>query len=143
MIYNQLKGGKIMNVKRFLLASLAVYITFLILDFLIHNVALASAYEENASLWRSDMSQIMWLMYLVGIAMALLFVYIFIKGYQGKGISEGIRYGLLIGLLISVIGILNQYIIYPLPFGLVAIWMVTGLIEFIIAGIVVSLVYKK
>ena len=84
----------------------------------------------------------MWVMYCTGAVLSLLFVYIFIKGHQGKGIVEGVRYGLLIGLLMVVVGGLNQYVIYPVPFDLVLRWIVLGLIQFIIAGIVAALVYK-
>jgi hypothetical protein len=33
----------------------------------------------------------MWVMYLIGALTALLFTYVFIKGREGKGISEGVR----------------------------------------------------
>ncbi len=86
-----------MNVKRFLLASLAVFVSMQILDFLIHMVLLSEEYQYTASIWRADMMDTFWIMYLTGALFSLIFVFIFAKGYQGKGILEGIRYGLLMG----------------------------------------------
>jgi hypothetical protein len=69
-------------------------------------------------------------------------VYIFSKGYEGKGIIEGAKYGLIIGLIVYLVGSYNQYVVYPLPYGLVLKWFIYGTIELIIAGIVLVFVYK-
>ncbi len=131
-----------MNTKKFLLAGLAVFITLQILDFVIHSLLLGPVYESMQEVWRPDMMDKMWIMYLTGIIFSLLFVYIFSKGYEGKGIVEGAKYGLIIGLVIYLVGSYNQYVVYPLPYSLVVKWFIYGTIELIIAGIVLALVYK-
>jgi len=131
-----------MNTKKYLLASLAVFVTLLILDFVIHNLILSSAYESIQEIFRPDMMDKMWIMYVTGIIFSLLFVYIFSKGYEGKGIVEGLKYGLIIGLVVHLVGSYNQYAVYPLPYSLVLKWFIYGTIELMIAGIVLALVYK-
>ncbi len=131
-----------MNVKRFLLAALAVFVSFQVLDYVIHMLILSPDYEAVASVWRADMMDIFWIMYITGAVMSLLFVYIFTKGYQGKGVMEGVRYGLVIGIFMMAIGAINQYVIYPIPFILAVKWLIFGTIEFIIAGIITALIYK-
>lgn len=131
-----------MNVKRFLLASLAVFITFQVLDFIIHNLILGPAYEATMQLWRPDMMEKMWIMYVMGALMSLVFVYFFAKGNQGKGIAEGLKYGLIMGVLIAIVIPVNQYIIYPLPGDLVLKWVLFGYAETIVAAVVAALVYK-
>jgi hypothetical protein len=131
-----------MNTKKFLLASLAVFITLLILEFVIHKLLLVSVYESVQEVLRPDMKDKMWIMYLTGIIFSLLFVYIFSKGYEGKGIIEGAKYGLIIGLVVHLVGSYNQYVVYPLPYGLVLKWFIYGTIEMIVAGIVLAFVYK-
>ncbi len=131
-----------MNTKKFLLASLAVFITLYLLDFVIHSLLLGSVYESMQEVWRPDMMDKMWIMILTGIIFSLLFVYIFSKGYEGKGIVEGAKYGLIIGLVVYLVGSYNQYVVYPLPYSLVVKWFIYGTIELIIAGIVLALVYK-
>jgi hypothetical protein len=88
------------------------------------------------------MMSMMWLRILVSVFFSLLFVYIFIQGYEGGGVVEGLRYGIIIGLFFQVVGTLNQYIVYPLPFKLVIQWIIFGLIQFSIAGILSALIYK-
>ena len=84
----------------------------------------------------------MWILYLTGTIFSLLFVYIFTKGYEGKGIAEGAKYGLIIGLFVSLTGSYSQYVVYPLPYSLALKWFLYGTIELIVAGIVVALIYK-
>lgn len=131
-----------MNVKRFLLAALAVFVIFQVLDFVVHGLILSADYEATTQVWRPDMMEKMWIIYLTGLLLSLLFVYIFAKGYQGKGIMEGVRYGLVMGLLLAVVVNVNQYIVYPLPDGLLIKWILFGLIEIVVAGVAVSLIYK-
>jgi len=131
-----------MNVKRFLLAVLAVFVVFELMDFVIHTYILNEAYESLMHIWRPDMTQYMWVMYITALFWSFIFVYIFTRGYEGKGWIEGLRYGLVIGLLIQVVGVFNQWVIYPLPIWLVIQWLIFGLIEFMICGIVASLIYK-
>lgn len=131
-----------MNIKRFLLAALAVFVTFQILDYLIHMIMLSDDYEATAQIWRTDMMDKMYLMYINGVLMSLLFVYFFAKGNWGKSIVGGLHFGFIFGLLISLVMTLNQYIVYPIPLDLFYKWFIYGLIEVIIAGVVVFLIYK-
>ncbi len=131
-----------MNKKRFVLASIAVFFVFEILDWIIHSKILSRTYMNLQHLWRPDMMDKMWIMYITAFIFSFLFVYIFTKGYEGKGVAEGIRYGLIIGLLMLVVGMFNQYVVYPIPLNLTIQWFIYGLIQFIIVGIVAALIYK-
>ncbi|OHD72029.1 MAG: hypothetical protein A2W19_03555 [Spirochaetes bacterium RBG_16_49_21] len=131
-----------MNVKRFIIASIVVYIVVQVLDFIIHGLILADTYKTLANVWRPDMMSLVWIFYAAGLVFAVLFVYIFIKGYEGKGILEGVRYGAIMGLFMNVIGMFGQYVMYPIPFLLSLQWFIYGMIEFIIAGMVVAAIYR-
>ena len=131
-----------MNVKRFVSAVIVVFIAFQIFDYIIHGIILAPAYQKLESIWRPEMMSKMWIMYITSLILSLLFVYIFTKGYEARGIGEGIRYGLLIGLLMNVVGVFNQYVVYPIPFALAIQWFIYGTIEFVICGIIAALIYK-
>lgn len=131
-----------MNITRFIGAGIAVFITLQILDFLIHGLLLGPTYENLKEVWRPDMVSKMWIMYATSLIMSFLFVYLFIMVYKGKGVVEGIRYGLLIGLFINVASTFNQYVIYPIPFILALQWFIYETFELITAGIIVSCIYK-
>jgi len=131
-----------MNVKRCLLASVAVFVTGMVLDQLIHNVILRATYESLKHLWRPDMDSLMWIRPVIGVIWSFLFTYIFVKGYEGKGIMEGVRFGAVIGLFTSIPMAYGTYIIIAIPYSLAFQWFVYGLIENILIGIVVAAVYK-
>ncbi|MBN1823575.1 MAG: hypothetical protein JW803_04585 [Endomicrobiales bacterium] len=131
-----------MNVKRFVLAALAVFAAIQVTDPLIHGVLLGNAYEATSHLWRPDMMSKMWIMLLSSFLFSFLLMYVFVKGYEGKGIMEGVRFGLLVGVFVYVYSVINQYVVYPIPFSLAAKWCVYGLIQFTIFGIVAALIYR-
>ena len=132
-----------MNIKRFVSASFAVFVVIQAIDWLVHGVLLAEWYRELQSLWRPDMMDLMWLMMVGSLFYSFMFVFIFTKGYEGKGVLEGARYGFLIGLLIYVSGMLGQYAMYPIPVGMALIWLGYGIVEMVIAGIIAAVIYRK
>ncbi len=131
-----------MNVKRYIIASFAAFILFEIFNFVIHGLILAGAYEATAAIWRSDMDSIMWIIYLVDLVKAFLFVYIFIKGYQARGWHEGLRFGFIIGLFVSLGTGFESYATYPIPFSMALQWFIYGVVQFILCGILTALIYK-
>jgi hypothetical protein len=131
-----------MNIKRMIIASILVFAAFQIMDYVIHGIILSPTYRVLASVWRPDMMSKMWIMTISSFVMSVLFVYIFIKGYENKGVMEGVRYGIIIGLFMNVIGMFSQYVMYPIPFGLSVKWFIYGTIEFIVCGVIAALVYK-
>ena len=90
--------------KKMLIGVVAVFITLELLDFLIHGVILMSTYAAMQNVWRPDMMAKMWVLHVVKIITAFFFVLIFSKGYENKGIMEGLRYGFYIGMIVSKIG---------------------------------------
>lgn len=131
-----------MNKGKFWLSCLLVFVAYQIVNILIHSVLLMEAYETTASLWRADMMQMMWVMYIADIIKCILFVYVFVRGYESKGIVEGIRFGVIISLLMVIPGMLSQYVVYPVPFSMALQWMIYHTIQMIVMGIVASLIYK-
>ncbi len=131
-----------MNTKKMVFASLAVFVGFEIMDYIIHNVILSPVYAQLANLWRPDMMSKMWLMALSTLVMSVMFVYIFIKGYENKGIAEGLCFGIVAGLFMNFIGMFSQYVMYPIPFSLAFTWFIFGMFEFSVAGIIAALIYK-
>lgn len=131
-----------MNWKRFFVASLVIYVVVQAMDFVVNQVFMKSANESLKSLWRMDMMSRMWVMYLIGVLVALLFTFIFIKGREGKGISEGVRYGIIIWLFVSVPMGASMWVLLPIPYMIVFRALLFGLLEMLVAGILVAVIYK-
>jgi hypothetical protein len=130
-----------MNIKRYIIASIAVFAAFQVMDFVVHSVILMSSYAALASIWRPDMMSLMWIMWITGLAVSFLFVFIFCKGYENKGLMEGVRFGLIAGLFLCS-NVWGQYVIYPVPLVLAVKWFVFYMIESMIAGLITAAIYR-
>jgi hypothetical protein len=131
-----------MNWKNFFIAFIVIYIVGGLLNFLIHGIVLAATYQSITDVWRPDMDRLMWLQWITPIFLTFFFIYVFAKGNEGKGIVEGLRYGLIIWAFFSIPSIYGQYMVYPLPYSLVLKWLIADLVVFIVLGILVSILYK-
>jgi hypothetical protein len=130
--------------KTFWIGFIVVYIVWQAIGFGVHGVMLADTYRAMGEVFRPEavMNSMMWMMFLSSALYLLLFCYIFTKGYEGKGVGEGLRFGLLMGLFLSIPTALDQYVIYPLTTNLAVIWFVTGVVSFMIAGAIFAAIYK-
>ena len=133
-----------MDKKNLLISGLVVFVVSQVLDFVSHGIALGPAYEATAQLWRpeAEMTSMMWVMYVVGLLWAFIFVYIFGWARKGEGIMEGVQYGFCIGLFVVTPMAFNTYAVMPVPFSMALGWFFTGMIKVMICGAVLSLVYK-
>jgi hypothetical protein len=129
--------------KKVLIGWISAFIAMRVLDILIHGVILASAYQETASIWRPDMQSKMWIFHLVSLIGTFFFSYIFSKGYEGKGIVEGIRYGLYIGIWMSVGMAYGTYAMIAIPYSMAIQWFLYGVAEYTVGGIILALVFGK
>jgi len=136
-----------MNTKRLGLASLAVFAVIFILEGFIHGVLLADLYQQTSSIWRpqAEIQGLMWLMWLGYLILASIFVFIYTKGYEANksGLGQGIRFGLVVGILLSVSRSLGWYPVLPIPALLAFYWFVAGMMESVAAGITVGLIYRQ
>lgn len=131
-----------MNWKRLVLAALAVFVSVQVLEFTLVSLVMKSAGAQLEGLWRPDMSSKIWLMYIVSAVVSLLFAYIFAKGREGKGLLEGVRFGLIIWLFVTVPMNVSWYVMLPIPLGVVLRWILVGLVEMLVAGVLAALIYK-
>ncbi len=132
--------------KRCLISVLAVAVVYLGLDMLVWHVILGNQLTANASLWRPmpDIQSKMWVAYLGYVFFAGLFTCIYKQGYDcGKcAKTQGIRYGLLMGLIVWVAGTMLQYPFANMTDGLYLGSTLCGVVEYMILGLVVGLLHK-
>ncbi len=135
-----------MNKKKLAAAVIIVFILLLLTNFLIHNVILSSVYSKpeisKAFRGMEDMTRMMWRLWIADLVWSFFFVFIFVKGYENKGIIEGIRYGIYIGLFMNFIAAVAQNVTYFIPYYLALQWFIYGLIQSVILGIAAALIYK-
>jgi hypothetical protein len=128
--------------KKVINGAVAVFAVLEVMDFIIHGLILGNVYMTMPNIWRPDMMEKMWIMHIVKIVNAFIIAFIFSKGYEGKGIMEGVRYGLYVGLMLSIGMAYGTYAMIAIPYHLALQWFVYGLIEYVIAGIALALVFS-
>jgi len=130
-----------MNVKKFWLACLVVYLWQVVANLIVHIGILGKAYDNIPDLVRTSRGP-MWLNFIAPIFFAILFCYIFTKGYEKRGMSEGFRYGLLMGLILCLPKLCYDLANFFYPAGVVWSWFFLNLVAVIIAGVLVAALYK-
>ena len=135
-----------MNTKKLLLTFIVVFILLEVMNYVIHMGILASTYqmEEVKAAFRpeAEMNSNMWIVWVTDLIWSFFFVFFFVKGYEGKGIMEGIRFGFYMGLFWSLVSAYQSYAFVPMPYSLAFRWFIFGMIEMLILGVVAALVYK-
>ena len=146
MIYSA--PGSHMNFARVGLAALAAWLVYLALGFLTHGVMLADLWAglQRDGLARSSVNgnALMPLGFALALPGALAFAYAYAKGYEGgPGLQEGLRFGVLVGLMIVAFGLTWNYVSFPLPLQYLTSTAVATVIQFAALGMVVGLIYRK
>jgi hypothetical protein len=127
--------------RKLIIGFIAVFVVFIILDYLIHSVLLISLYEETEHLWRPAEEMRSWIFFVTGLFFAFFFTLIFSKGYEGRGIMEGFRYGLYVALMVQLPGAYVMYAVMPIPYALALHWFLYGTVQYILLGILLARVY--
>jgi hypothetical protein len=130
--------------KKLLIAFVSVYVVVQVCNFMIHAQWLAPTYQSLSEVWRpeAEMQSKMWIMFVTSASFSFFFCYVFARGYEGKGLAEGARYGVIIGLFFGISQAYDSYVIYPIPYSLALKWFLSGLAVCVLLGVVAAAVYK-
>ena len=132
------------NCKRLGVAFCAVFAVIFITDFILHGILLKNLYLQTAAAWRTEaemQGHMVWMV--LGQALtAFMGAWIFAKGYEGKGLGEGVRFGLLMGGFSSG-HCLIQYSVSPVPCSLLGAWVIGTVVQMTLVGVVAAAVYRK
>ncbi len=132
-----------MDAKKILMAFLVALILMFAISTLWYMVIMKGFYTDNfGEIQKADFDMV-WI--IVGyVFYALLLAYIYPKGYQGGGpMKEGLKFGLLMGLLIAVpMGFVNQGV-WKITLNGTIIEMIYQIVEKTIAGVAIGLIYGK
>ena len=133
-----------MNVGRYVLGSIVVFAFFLIIEWIFHGIIMTGWYKESLELHRADAytGGFLFWMLLGFLILAFGYCFVFTKGYENKGIAEGFRFGLYVGLTFSVSASLIEYSVFPFPAKWIIGWIIGYLIIMILAGIIFAAIYR-
>lgn len=129
--------------KKIIIGFVAVFIAMSAFDYVVHSIVLDESYKATANIWRPDMESKMWIFSLVSLISAFFFSYIFSKGYERRGIEEGARYGLFIGIWMSTGMAYGTYGMIPIPYTMALQWWLYGVMGYVLYGIILALIFGK
>jgi len=129
--------------KKVLLASIAVFILWSALDFVIHGMILGATYASTAQLWRPQAEMKTWLLYLVTFIAAFTFVGIYGWLIASKGTGTALRYGLLFGLGTGISMGYGTYAFMPIPYMLALVWFVGSLVEYVAGALLAGVIIRE
>lgn len=134
-----------MDSRRYLHAFITVFIYFNLFAILFNSIFVAPFYDGSTDLWRplSHIEHLLMPWLFISTAGAThMFITIFSFGYQGKGVQEGMRYGLYMGTFMGF-ALFSAYPILALSLELVAMWFAGALVATIGAGALLGGIYEN
>ncbi len=134
-----------MNFGRIAAAAVVAWIVSLPVGFLVNDVLLAGIAAANVSVMRPE-AQLMGNLP-IGFAFLLIgffaFAYAYAKGYEGgNGVVEGIRFGVLVALIVVGFGLIWQYVMFPITATYAAAIIIDSIVELALYGAIVGAIYK-
>jgi hypothetical protein len=134
-----------MNFPRVAMAALAAWVLYMGMGYLVHGVLLKDTYLEYAAVMRPEAEASAILPFNFGMVLIgfFAFAYAYAKGYEGgSGLQEGLRFGVLVGIMLCTFVTIWEYMVWPVGSRLLAAWLIDYIVEFALYGIVVGAIYK-
>ncbi|MFA4924547.1 MAG: hypothetical protein WC557_10180 [Ignavibacteriaceae bacterium] len=128
--------------KKFLLAILAVFVAWEVLDYIIHVVILAQQYKDTASLWRPEGEMKMWLMVIVTLISSAAFCYLYDAFVKDKSMANAVKFGLVFGIGTGIGMGYGTYSVQPITYMIAFTWFLGTVVEATVAGLILGLIIK-
>ena len=133
-----------MNIKRLILAIIAVFFVANAMGFVIHAYLLRADYMLIAEHYRPQGQEKMIFINLAYLAFAIGSVIVYAKGVEEKPwLEQGIRFGFLMALVLAVPSFLIAYAVQPVPSALMVKQVMFETVDKIILGIVTAAIYRR
>jgi hypothetical protein len=133
-----------MNFARIAAAAVVAWVVAGIIGYLVNGILLADMFAQQP-IYRAeaDMNARLPVGFLFSLVGFFAFAYAYAKGYEGSnGVLEGLRFGVLIAVMINCFSIVWNYVTTPISVSMVAAFMVDYIVEWSIYGAIVGAIYK-
>ncbi len=118
-----------MPIRKVALGTVAVFVLWSILDFVIHGVLLSPLYAALPNLFRPMQQILMPLLYGVTLLVALCYTILFGLGGPRTGVKDALAFGLFYGLATGLGMGFGTYAVQPISLGLAFGWFAGTLVE--------------
>jgi hypothetical protein len=132
-----------MNVKKLVLTIIVVFVVANITGFLIHAMLLAPDYMAVKEHYRPEGQEKMIWISLAYLAFAIGSVIVYAKGVEAKPwLGQGIRFGILMWLVLTVPSFFIAYAVQPVPTMLMVKQVLFEGIDKIVLGVITAALYR-
>ncbi len=129
--------------KRTLLAVLAIFALWSVMDFIIHGLLLGEAYAGTPALWRPMDEMRTMLLYLTVLAAAAAFVVLYDRFIAQKGARSAVLFGLVYGAGMGVSMGYGSYSVMPIPHAMALTWFLGTLAEAVAGALVMDRILRR
>jgi hypothetical protein len=129
--------------KKIVVGSAAVFLLACATEYAVNAYLMKGEYQQVAQLWRTPEETKFGVLLVSQLFFAFFFTLIFSKGYHGKGIVEGIRFGIFVALMMMVPAAYITYATMPVPYALALKRFLYGILQFVLYGITLALIFRK
>jgi hypothetical protein len=134
-----------MNIKRVLAAGVVAWLVSLPVGYFVNDVLFAGLVTANSAVLRpqAELNAKLPLAFVFLLLAYLTFAYAYAKGYEGgKGLVEGVRFGIITAVMVTGFGLVWQYVMFPITGTLSAAIILDFFVEMSIYGAIVGAIYK-
>ncbi len=132
-----------MNLKKLVLTIIVVFVVANITGFLIHATLLAPDYMVVKEHYRPEGQEKMIWICLAYLAFAIGSVIVYAKGVEAKPwLGQGIRFGILMWLVLTVPSFFIAYAVQPVPTMLMVKQVLFEGIDKIVLGVITAALYR-
>ncbi|MCK4578260.1 MAG: DUF1761 family protein [Candidatus Marinimicrobia bacterium] len=130
-----------MNAKKLLMAWLAAFVVMFVVSFVWYNYIIAECNAEQfKDVLRAEKS--MGLIAVGYLVISFLLAYVYPIGYQGgTPMSEGMRFGIIMGLIVAVPAALISAGAYNMPLGANIVDAIYRIVEITLGAMAMAVVY--
>jgi hypothetical protein len=132
-----------MNTKKLVLTIIVIFVVANITGFLIHALLLAPDYMAVKEHYRAEGQEKMIFICLAYLAFAIGSVIVYAKGVEAKPwLGQGIRFGILMWLVLAVPSFFIAYAVQPVPMMLMVKQVLFEGVDKILLGVITAALYR-
>lgn len=132
-----------MNIKRLVLTIIVIFVLANLTGFFIHAIWLEADYMLSAQLYRPKGQEKLVFIILAYLSFAIGSVIVYARGVENKPwLGQGVRFGILIWLILAVPSFFIDYAVQPVPAILMAKQVICEGVNKVLLGIVTAALYR-
>ena len=125
------------------IGTIALWVVWSVMDFVIHGVLLMPTYAATAELWRPMAEMKAGMLYGTTLVAALCFALLYGEGFAGGAMAGSLRFGLYFGIGTGVGMGFGTYSVQPIPLTLAVSWLLATLVEALVGALVLHWVHGR